>query len=356
MRIIFVEMLRGDTPEKVHDVMTGLGFSKDPAPGLHEFGEYVEVDTGRKQFSYRRDGGCMPTNAVITTLDRLKQLIATHYINVTPSVTLSKITTALYNLGFASCPNTPMPAEVAFLKINKETKTFSCHRDGDQREGIELMAPEQLKPQVMPKPSYERLEKQCTSLKKQLSALGYADRGGEMMAPPLGKPPGYILNDLSPEQAIQAFKDGKSVTVAGKPMTSGTTIEELLDSRLTLKHKRFGRIVLTDQVAEDPKVGNSIWAAGIDGKVLRVNYHETLRGEVVNGLFHLTEQGAIDHAEEMARLNRDGFVEMDVEWLVKLKNELSTVLYSIEEKQLLEASRRMVDVTDEISKKIGEFY
>ena len=206
------------------------------------------------------------------------------------------------------------------------------------------------------KPSYEWLEQQIASRTKQLLALGYEDRGGEMMAPPLGKPPEYILNDLSPEQAIQAFKDGKSVTVAGKPMTSGTTIEELLDSRLTLKHKRFGRIVLTDQVTDAPEVGGSIWAAGIDGKVLRVNYYEPLRGEVINGLFHLTEQGAIDHAEEMARLNRDGFVEMDVEWLVKLKNEISTVLYSIEEKQLLEASRRMVDVTDEISKKIGEFY
>ena len=122
MRIIFVELLRGDTPEKVHDVMSGLGFSKDPMPGLLEFGEYVEVDMERKQFSYRRDGGHIPTNAEITTLDGLLQ------------------------------------------------RAIS-------------------KPQVMPKPSYEWLEKQCTSLKKQLSALGYEDRGGEMMAPPLGKPP-----------------------------------------------------------------------------------------------------------------------------------------------------------------------
>lgn len=355
MRIIFVEMLRGDTAEKVLDVMTGLGFSKDPMPGLFEFGEYVVVDTERRRFSYRRDGGCMPTNAVITTLDRLKQLMATHYINVTPSVTLSKITTALYNLGFASCPNTPMPAEVAFLKINKETKTFSCHRDSDQREGVELMAQEQLKPQAKPGPSYEWLEKQCTSLKKQLSALGYEDRGGLMMAPPLGKPPEYILNDLTPEQAIQAFRDGKSVTVAGKPMTSGTTIEELLDSRLTLKHKRFGRIVLTDQVSDAPAVGDSIWAACIDGRVLRINYHETLRDEVINGLFHLTEQGAIDHAQEMARLNRDGFVEMDVEWLVKLKNDLSTISRAIREDNISTAANRTSTLIDEIAKKIGEF-
>lgn len=274
------------------------------------------------------EGGGFPS-ADVLTLNEFKQLMATHYINVTPHVTLSKITTALYNLGFSSCPKTPMPAEVAFLKIDKGTKTFSCHRDSDQREGVELMAPEQLKPQVMPKPSYKWLEQQCTALKKQLTDLGYEDRGGVMMAPPVGKAPEYILKDLTVEQAIQAFKEGKSVTVGGKLMTSGTTVEELLDSHLTLKYKRFGRIVMTDQVTTAPAEGYSVWAAGIDGKVLRINYHETLRTEVINGLFHLTEQGAIKHAEEMARLNRDGFVEMDVEWLVTLKNAVVTLEHGL---------------------------
>lgn len=284
--------------------------------------------------------------------------MTTYFINTNATDTATKVSEFLKSIGFTFLVEAKQDARVPCVKIDvaKKLYRFLEFKCGPVKG---LMSFDELKQRLASptlKPSYEWLEKQCTTLKKQLSALGYEDHGGGMMAPPLGKPPEYILNDLSPEQAIQAFKDGKSVTVAGKPMTSGTTIEELLDSRLTLKHKRFGRIVLTDQITDAPEVGSSIWAAGIDGKALRVNYHETLRGEVINGLFHLTEQGAIDHVEEMARLNRDGFVEMDVDWLVKLKNELSTVLYSIEEKQLLEASRRIVDVMDEIFKKIGEFY
>ena len=204
MRIIFVELLRGDTAEKVLDVMTGLGFSKDPLPGLFEFGEYVEVDTERKRFSYRKDGGSIPLDAEITTLDGLKHHLAP-------------------------------PA---------------------------------------PGPSYEWIKKQLEGRTKQLLALGYTERHGEMMAPPLGKPPEYILNDLTPEQAIQAFKDGKSVTVAGKPMTSGTTVEELLDSRLTLKHKRFGRIVLTDQVTDAPEVGTPVFISNSGGSFSNVIYEQ----------------------------------------------------------------------------------
>lgn len=283
MRIIFVEMLRGDTAEKVLDVMTGLGFSKDPRDFLLEFGEYVRVDMDRKQFLYRRDARSIPLDAEITTLDELLQRAI------------------------------PKP--------------------------------------IKPGPSYEWLEKQCTTLKKQLSALGYEDRGEGMMAPPIGKTPEYILNDLTPEQAIQAFKDGKSVTVAGKPMTSGTTVEELLDSRLTLKHKRFGRIVLTDQVTAPPKNGTTVFISNSGGSFSNVIYETGRLGALEAGCLHYTEQGAIDHAEEMVRLNRDGFVEMDVEWLVKLK----TISHAIGEEHFSTAANKVATLIEEVSKKMGEF-
>lgn len=260
MRIIFVELLRGETSEKVLEVMTGLGFAKAPERGLLEFGEYVEIDTERKQFSYRRDGGAIPENAKITTLDELRTVL----------------------------------------------------------------------PTVRPGPSYEWLEQQCTALKKQLNGLGYEDRGGVMMVPPVGKTPEYILKDLTVEQAIQAFKEGKSVTVAGKLMTSGTTVEELLDSHLTLKHKRFGRIVMKDQVTSEPDAGALVYRAlAFSNDAALVTYSSDMRTFLGSGTLHYTEQGAIDHAEEMARLNRDGFVEMDVDWLVKLKNAVATLEHGL---------------------------
>lgn len=40
------------------------------------------------------------------------------------------------------------------------------------------------------------LEKQLAARTKQLTQLGYCDRGGEYMAPPLGKTPDYILEEM----------------------------------------------------------------------------------------------------------------------------------------------------------------
>lgn len=176
-----------------------------------------------------------------------------------------------------------------------------------------------------------------------------------MMVPPLGKTPEYVLNDLSPEQATQAFKDGKSVTVAGEPMTSGTTIEELLDSRLTLKHKRFGRIVLTDQITAPPKNGTTVFISNSWGSFSNVIYETGRLGALEAGAMHYTEHGAIDHAQEMARLNRDGFVEIDVDWLVKLKNELSTISHAIGEEHFSTAANKVSTLIEGVSKKIGGF-
>lgn len=281
--------------------------------------------------------------------------MTTYFINANERDTSAKISSFLLSVGYEG-PEVYYGVPVHCIKIDSQSRTYGF-LGAPVPPSKDLVTFEQLKQRLaaqMPKPSYEWLEKQCTTLKKQLSALGYEDRGGEMMAPPLGKTPEYVLNDLSPEQAIQAFKEGKSVTVAGKPMTSGTTVEELLDSRLTLNHKRFGRIILTDQVTAAPEVGTPVFISNSGGSFSNVIYETGRLGALEAGAMHYTEQGAIDHAEEMARLNRDGFVEMDVEWLVKLKNELSTILHAMDAKSPT-ANERIDALIDEISKKIGEF-
>ena len=120
----------------------------------------------------------------------------------------------------------------------------------------------------------------------------------------------------------------------------------------TLNHKRFGRIVLTDQVTGAPPKGILVYFSLLDGSTNTTAYHDHLETALINGALHYTEQGAIDHAQEMARLNRDGFVEMDVEWLVKLKNDLSTISHAMDSKSPT-AYERIDALIDEISKKIG---
>lgn len=282
--------------------------------------------------------------------------MTTYFINTNANDTVAKISEFLKSIGFTFLVEVQTSARVPCVKIDTSKKLYRFQEWGCA-PCEELVSLDQLKRLLhaqMPKPSYEWVERQLASRTKQLLALGYEYRGGEMMAPPLGKPPEYILNDLTPEQAIQAFKDGKSVIVAGKPMTSGTTVEELLDSRLTLKHKRFGRIVLTDQVTTELDAGEEVFYAYADGSSRKANFSAHMWG-IGEGILHLTEQGAIDHAEEMARLNRDGFVEMDVEWLVKLKNELSTISHAMDAKSPT-AYERIDALIDEVSKKIGEFY
>ena len=117
----------------------------------------------------------------------------------------------------------------------------------------------------------------------------------------------------------------------------------------TLNHKRFGRIVLTDQITAPPKNGTTVFISNSEGSFSNVIYERGRLGALEAGVMHYTEQGAIDHAQEMARLNRDGFVEMDVEWMVELKNELSTISHA------MDANERIDALIDEISKKIGEF-
>ena len=284
--------------------------------------------------------------------------MTTYFINTNANDTVAKISEFLKSIGFTFLVEVQTSARVPCVKIDTSKKLYRFQEWGCA-PCEELVSLDQLKQPLyaqMPKPSYGWVERQLASRTKQLLALGYTERHGEMMAPPLGKPPEYVLNDLSPEQAVQAFKEGKSVTVAGKPMTSGTTIEELLDSRLTLKHKRFGRIVLTDQVTDAPEVGTPVFISNSGGSFSNVIYETGRLGALEAGVMHYTEQGAIDHAAEMARLNRDGFVEMDVEWLVKLKNELSTISHAIGEEHFSTAANKVSTLIEGVSKKIGEFY
>lgn len=282
-----------------------------------------------------------------------------YFINANERDTPAKISSFLLSVGYEG-PEGYYGVPVHCIKIDSQSRTYGflgapvppC-KNLTNLEGFRgTFAP-------TPKPSYEWLEKQLDGRTKQLLALGYEDRGGEMMAPPIGKTPEYVLNDLSPEQAIQAFKDGKSVTVAGKPMTSGTTVEELLDSQPTLKHKRFGRIVLTDQVTTDPEVGAEVFYAYADGSSRKANFSAHMWG-IGEGILHLTEQGAIDHAEEMARLNRDGFVEMDVEALTRIKDSLKETLTPLTPedppKPFGWTSRRVKDAVEEIEGMLKEFY